>query len=90
MRGDLAAIRALLQQGADVGAAQADGMTALHWAARRNDLPAVQLLLDAGAAVSAPTRYGVVPLYFAALNGGISITIRKLRRRVRPRPIPST
>ncbi|MBI1865377.1 MAG: phosphate signaling complex protein PhoU, partial [Nitrospirae bacterium] len=32
-RNDIEAARALLKQGADVNAAQADGMTALHWAA---------------------------------------------------------
>jgi len=37
MKGDHAAIRALLQQGADVNAAQGDGMSALHWAADRGD-----------------------------------------------------
>ena len=32
MRGDKAAVRALLAQKADVNAPQADGATALHWA----------------------------------------------------------
>ena len=35
MRGDVAAVRTLLQQGADVNAPQGDGMTALHWAAEQ-------------------------------------------------------
>ena len=35
MRGDAEAIVALLRQGADVNAAQGDGMTAMHWAAER-------------------------------------------------------
>ena len=34
MRGDIEAVRSLLRSGADVNAAQGDGMTALHWAAR--------------------------------------------------------
>ena len=37
MQGDVAAVRASLQQGADVNAAQGDGMTALHWAAERGN-----------------------------------------------------
>ena len=32
-QGDLEAVRTLLRDGADVNAAQGDGMTALHWAA---------------------------------------------------------
>ena len=35
-RGDLVAVRSLLRQGADVNAAQGDGMSALHWAASKN------------------------------------------------------
>jgi len=31
MQGDVAAVRSLLQQKADVNGAQGDGMTALHW-----------------------------------------------------------
>ena len=37
MRGDKAAVSTLIKQGVDVGAAQGDGMTALHWAAERGD-----------------------------------------------------
>ena len=33
MRGDVEAVRTLIKSGADVNAAQGDGMTALHWAA---------------------------------------------------------
>src|SRR5690348_17087301 len=35
MTGDAALVRTLLKGGEDVNAAQGDGMTALHWAARR-------------------------------------------------------
>ena len=44
MRGDRDAVRALLQQGADVNAAQGDGMTALHWAAERGDAEMTAML----------------------------------------------
>src|SRR5262249_61495437 len=57
-RGDVAAVRALIQQAADVSAARADGMTALHFAAQRNDAEPAALLLPAGANVRATTPLG--------------------------------
>ena len=70
MRGDAAAVKTLLQQGADVNAAQGDGMTALHWAARRGDLDTAQMLLYAGANVRATTRLGGhTPLLLASQMG---------------------
>ena len=66
---DRESIRALLQQSADVNESQADGMTALHWAARHNDLEIAQLLVRSGAGVNTPTRYGVTPLTLACTNG---------------------
>ncbi|MBU01097.1 MAG: hypothetical protein CME14_07510, partial [Gemmatimonadetes bacterium] len=48
MTGNLEAVRGLLRQGADVNAAQGDGMTALHWAAERAQLEMVEVLLYAG------------------------------------------
>jgi ankyrin repeat protein len=66
---DRAAIRTLLRQRADVNAPQADGMTALHWAAYRDDLETSELLLRARANAKAATRYGVTPLSLACANG---------------------
>ena len=57
------------QQRADVNAAEADGMTKLHWAARNNDLTAARALVRAGANVNAASRYGITPLTLAAENG---------------------
>ena len=57
-RGDRDSIRPLLQQGADVNAAQGDGMTALHWAAERDDVEIAEMLIYAGASVEAVTRIG--------------------------------
>ena len=59
---DSDAIRALLEKKADVNAPQADGMTALHWAAHHDDLDAVKRLIAAGADAKAANRYGVTPL----------------------------
>ena len=70
---DLTKIAALLKQGADVNAAQADGMTALHWAAYHDDLSTATLLVKAGANAKAANRYGVTPLSLACMNGTTAI-----------------
>ena len=70
MRGDIAAVRELLADGADVNAAQGDGMTALHWAAERGDPDLARMLLYAGAAIEPVTRIGFyTPLHVAARSG---------------------
>src|SRR5262249_60535704 len=70
MAGNAAAVRAALTSGEDVNAAQGDGMTALHWAARRGDLDVVKMLLAAGANVRAITRLGnYTPLLLASEAG---------------------
>ena len=50
---DRARIRALLKQHVAVNTPQADGMTALHWAAYQDDLELAQLLVRAGGNVKA-------------------------------------
>jgi ankyrin repeat protein len=77
MHQDNAAVRALIQQKADVNAGLPDGATALHWAANEDDLDTVSLLIQAGANVKAKDRYGFTPLYFASTNGSAAV-IRKL------------
>ncbi len=62
-------VRELLKQHADVNAAEPDGETALHWAARNDDLAMAQLLIGAHANVKAADRYGITPLTLAAING---------------------
>jgi ankyrin repeat protein len=70
MAGDREAVRALLKQGADVNAAQGDGTTPLHWAARRGDVELAQMLIYAGANVRATTRLGGwTPLLMASQLG---------------------
>jgi uncharacterized protein len=80
MRGDKDALKALLKRGADVGAAQGDGMTALHWAAERGDTEMAELLVYAGANVGAVTRIGqYTPLHLASKAGsaGVARTLLK-------------
>ena len=48
--GDVAGVRALIEQGVDVNAAEVDGTTPLHWAANGQDTEIARLLLAAGAA----------------------------------------
>ena len=69
-RGDAEAVRALLERGVDVQTAQADGMTALHWAAMRSDLDLAETLIYAGANLEATTRIGQhTPLHVASRTG---------------------
>lgn len=63
------AVQSLLAQQADVNAAEADGFTALHWAAQRDNLQIAELLLGAGANVKAASRYNITPLSLACTNG---------------------
>jgi ankyrin repeat protein len=63
------AVRALLTQGADVNAPEADGTTALHWAVRADQVEMVQTLLRAGARAGVANRNRITPLSLAAQNG---------------------
>jgi ankyrin repeat protein len=74
MARDREAVKTLLKNGADVNAAQGDGMTALHWAARNGDTELTQMLLFAGANVKATTRLGgYTPLMMAAEQGHATV-----------------
>jgi ankyrin repeat protein len=70
--GNTQMLRTLLKQRPSINAVNAeepDGMTALHWAVRRDDVETAQLLIRAGANVKAANRYGVTPISLAARNG---------------------
>jgi ankyrin repeat protein len=83
-KSDRAAIRALLEQHADVNAPQADGMTALHWAAYLDDLEIAKVLADAKANVKVTNHYGVTPLSLACQNGNSSMVDLLLERGADP------
>jgi len=71
------AVRALLKQpkvAAEVNAQEADGTTALQWAARADDRDIAKALLDAHADPNIANRYGVRPLSLAAGNASAAMT----------------
>jgi ankyrin repeat protein len=70
---DKDAVRVLLKEHVDVNVPEADGTSALHWAAHSNDLETVQLLIRAGANAKAASRYGVTPLSEAATYGSAAL-----------------
>ena len=82
--GDREAVRALIQKKADVNAADADGTTALHWAAYRDDLDTVDLLIRSGANVNAANDLGATPLWTACENGGAAVIARLLQANANP------
>ncbi len=73
-------IARLLAAGANVGAANGYGMTALHFAAYRGILSTVQALLDVGAAPSLKDSGGHTPLDWA-LHRAHTTVIELLRQR---------
>ena len=77
-RGDVAAVRALLEQRADVDAKGVDGATPLHRAVHADHLNIAEMLLKAGASATAGDRYGVTPLYLASVNGNARMIQRLL------------
>ncbi|HSU88745.1 MAG TPA: ankyrin repeat domain-containing protein [Terriglobia bacterium] len=81
---DAKTARTLITQHVDVNSTDADGSTALHWAAQRDNVELVDALLTAGADARAATRYNVMPLYFACLNGNATIIERLLKAGADP------
>ena len=86
MKGDADMVRTLVRQGADVNAAQADGMTALHWAALNGDLKMADVLLVAGAGTESLTRNGgYTPLHLASSRGHAPVVERLLTAGSKPK-----
>jgi ankyrin repeat protein len=81
---DREAVRALLQKKVDVNLAEADGTTALHWAAYRDDAQTADLLIRAGAKVNAANDLGATPLWTASENGSEPMVKRLLEAGANP------
>jgi ankyrin len=77
-RGDMAAVRTLIEKHTDVNVTEADGSTALHWASYRDDVASAELLLRAGARVNAANDLGATALWAAAQNGSDAMVRRLL------------
>jgi uncharacterized protein len=63
----------LIDEGADVNAAQGDGTTPLHWAAYKLDTELVRVLLEHGAKPDAKNLYGASPLGEAVKAGNVEL-----------------
>ena len=83
-KSDTAAVRTLLQQKANVNVPQADGATALHWAAHWDDVDMADALIRAGAVVNTTNDFGVTPVWLACLNGSAPMVERLLKAGANP------
>jgi ankyrin repeat protein len=87
-RQDRARIERLLTERAAVNQPQADGMTALHWAAHHDDLPLAKQLIAAGADAKTVNRYGVTPLALACTSGNGALVELLLEAGADPNKAP--
>jgi Ankyrin repeats (3 copies) len=73
-KGDVAAVKALLDKGADVNAKTNYGATALSYACDKGHVEVVRLLIERGADVNVKdTFYGEVPLGWALSHGHVGV-----------------
>ena len=90
-RGDVAAVRSLLEEGADPNASQGDGLSALHLAAQAGNLDIVKVLIGAGAEVEAKTRIGdYTPLHLASWGAHASAVSALIEAGADPGAVSTT
>src|SRR4051794_10111819 len=71
--GDRGAALSMIQQKVDVNTAEANGTTALHYAAYREDVELVERLLKAGAKPNVTNDFDSTPMAEAAVVGNAAI-----------------
>lgn len=67
---DSSPLRELVASSNDIGRADNDGMTLLHYACREGHLEAVMILVEAGVALEGQDRDARTPLHLACLMAG--------------------
>jgi Ankyrin repeats (3 copies) len=77
-KGDLGEITRAVEKGADVNAADEDGITPLYRATEKGHQDAVALLLDKGANLKQETMDGVTPLHIAVERGHQAVVAQLL------------
>ncbi len=81
---DIASVKSLIAQKADVNAAAPDSSTPLDWAVDSGNIEIVNLLLAAGANVNGSTRYKITPLAIACDNGNAPMIERLIQAGADP------
>lgn len=71
-------IDTLLEAGANPNAQDAEGKTALHWAAVFNKIWLFERLMDLGADLDVTDQYGLKPLHYACMNNNEEIACQIL------------
>ena len=82
--GDMETLNAMLQAGTNPNTKDADGITALMYAARKDQVEAARALLKSGAKVNAQDSGGWTPLMFAAKKNHVATA--KLLLNTEPTP----
>lgn len=77
-RQDARAVRSLLERHADPNGRQADGASALAWAAHWDDVSSAEALLGRGADPDSTDDLGVTPLSLACRNASVAMAERLL------------
>ncbi len=83
-KGHVGELRALIDEGADLGVTTADGNNALWLASASGSLEAIQTLIDAGVEVDHRNSDGATALIYAASAGKAEVVALLLRHGASP------